>query len=59
MLGKLRISIIISKRKQMLFVACVNITGDNIGIQQKEKKQREESFTFPFFGCETLYYYDF
>jgi hypothetical protein len=32
----------------MLFVACVNITGDNIGIQPKEKKHRGKRFTFPF-----------
>jgi len=40
----------------MLFVACVNIKGDNVVIQPKEKKNREKTFTFPFFGYEAVRY---
>jgi hypothetical protein len=56
MLEKYRISMIVSKRMQMLFVACVSITGDDIGVQYNQKKRNtEKKFTFSFFGCETYY----
>jgi hypothetical protein len=40
----------------MLLVACVNITGDNVVVQPKEKKHREKTFSFPFFGYEIEHY---
>lgn len=44
------------KESKCIFLTCVNITGDNIDIQPKEKKHGEKCFTFPFFCWETFCY---